>query len=249
MPLSDSSKILILVVLFALVLYLLFRNGQNDPIRNEGMLTHDSKHDLDVKVHNVSDTDTDFIPEDLESKKSSDSDKSDLSNEPNESKFYKKMTSRNSVKEGDFKQSNYNNGRRQSKSSSIDKFFEGNHPNDKEAGSGFSASIENEGKYAAYLSEKGNKKLSDKDKFNPASLMPKEKNGEWFDDPYETTNVKSSHLINVYRPIGVNTIQTTLKNPSHDIRGTPANPKYAVSPWGNSSYEPDTNLRNQSLCY
>ncbi len=249
MPLSDRSKILILVVLFALVLYLLLRSNQSDPIHNEGMLTQDSKKDLNVKVHDVSDTDSDFIPEDLESKRTSDSDKSELSHESDESKFQRKMTSRNSAKEGDFKQSNYTSGRRHCKTSSIDKFFEGNHPNDKEAGTGFSASIENEGKYAAYLSDRGNKKLSDKDKFNPSSLLPKEKNGEWFDDPYESTNVKSSHLINIYRPVGVNTIQTTLKNPSHDIRGTPANPKYPISPWGNSSYEPDTNLRNQSLCY
>ena len=72
---------------------------------------------------------------------------------------------------------------------------------------------------------------------------------DWFQDPYESTSVKNTHLINIYRPVGVNTIQTTLKNPSHDIRGSPPNPKYAVSPWQNSSYEPDTNLRNQSLCY
>ena len=117
------------------------------------------------------------------------------------------MTTKNSLPNDDYKQSSYNNGNRNAKSTKIDGFFEGNHPNDKEAASGFSAMIENEGKYAAYLSERGKKQLSDKDKFDPSSLLPKEKNGEWFDDPYETTNVKSSHLINIYRPVGVNTIQ------------------------------------------
>jgi hypothetical protein len=100
-----------------------------------------------------------------------------------------------------------------------------------------------------------------------------------------TQNVVDSsgnHLINIYRPIGVNTIngtfgsgsktydikgtppnpkcivspwrnstiepdvvkvdtiKSTLKNPSHDIRGVPPNPKYIVSPWQTSSYDPDS---------
>lgn len=39
--------------------------------------------------------------------------------------------------------------------------------------------------------------------------------------------------------IGVNTISSTLKNPSLDIRSNPIIPKQVVSPWNNSSYEPD----------
>ena len=44
----------------------------------------------------------------------------------------------------------------------------------------------------------------------------------------------------------VTTINCTLKNPSHDIRGTIANPKFVVSPWMQSTIEPDNNLK--SLC-
>ena len=43
--------------------------------------------------------------------------------------------------------------------------------------------------------------------------------------------------------IGVNTVGQSLKNASYDIRGTIANPKFAVSPWNNSTYEPDTNIK------
>jgi len=71
---------------------------------------------------------------------------------------------------------------------------------------------------------------------------------EWFDDPYVPPNVKNNHLINIYRPVGVNTIQPS-SNPSHDISGTPPKPKLAVSPWQNPSYEPDMDIKNQSLCY
>jgi hypothetical protein len=77
------------------------------------------------------------------------------------------------------------------------------------------------------------------------------KHKDWFDDPYESATVKNSHLINVYRPIGVDTIGCRKGDPPGgcDIRGPIPVPKYTVSPWLNSSYEPDTNLRNQSLCY
>lgn len=33
---------------------------------------------------------------------------------------------------------------------------------------------------------------------------------------------------------GINTIGSSLKNPTYDIRGNIPNPKFAVSPWGNS---------------
>lgn len=221
MALTDSTKILLLVVLFGIVLYALTKNN-SDPIHNEGMLTLNSKPSVHFK-------DADEVIQD----------------EAPDDTFQKRMKSRNSSK-GEYKYSSYSGNKRQSESSSLDKFFEGNHPNDNN-GSELTGIIEGD-KYAAYLSDGGSKKLSDKEKFDPSALLPKEKNGEWFDDPHESTNIKSTHLINIYRPVGVNTIHTTLKNASHDIRGTPANPKYPVSPWGNSSYEPDTNINNNTLC-
>lgn len=232
MPLSQRAKTLILVIIVVLVAYFLLRNYRSEPINNEGMLTQDaSLQQIQVSQQN---TDQDSIMS-LDTQSSGEAD------------FNKKMTTRDSAKNG-YKASNYQNGRRGNTGSSLDQYFEGNHPNDQGANNGFSASDENGGKYAAYLSDGNNKKLSEKDKFDPVSLLPQEKNGEWFDDPYETTNVKSSHLINIYRPVGVNTISTTMKNAGHDIRGTVPNPKYAVSPWSNSSIEPDNNIRSQGLC-
>lgn len=75
-------------------------------------------------------------------------------------------------------------------------------------------------------------------------LLPVEEK-DWFED-VTPTRIKNRHLINIYRPVGVNTISTSLKNPSLDIRGNPANPKTVVSPFLNSSIEPDHNLRG--LC-
>ena len=62
----------------------------------------------------------------------------------------------------------------------------------------------------------------------------------------DAISVKNRHLINISKPIGVNTIGTSLRNPSHDIRGTPSCPKFVISPWLQSSIEPDHNLKG--LC-
>jgi hypothetical protein len=246
MGLSDGGKILILIVLVVVVLYFLKINDNNEPIHNEGILTQDATSPgLDVSLND------DMRHSDMNESIDLDSNDNMLSSDTNSNELLKlkrKMSSRNSSRSDDYKNVNYSGGERSSKSSTLDKFFEGNHPQDSGANAGFSPMLENEGKYAAYLSDKGSKNLTDKDKFNAGSLLPKEKSGEWFDDPYEATSVKVSNAINIFRPIGVNTTQTSGKNPSHDIRGTIPNPKYAVAPWLNSSYEPDTNIRFGSFC-
>ena len=76
--------------------------------------------------------------------------------------------------------------------------------------------------------------------------MPKEINNKWFDTDFSQAkyNVNDDKLINTERyVIGINTVGQSLKNASYDIRGTVANPKFTVSPWNNSTYEPDFNLK------
>ena len=90
--------------------------------------------------------------------------------------------------------------------------------------------------------------MSEEDKFNADALLPTEDTKGFFDDP-NATNVRNGHLINIYRPVGVNTINTTNKNPSWDLRGGgPANPRNFVSPWNMSSIEPDPYNRVNGLC-
>jgi len=245
MGLSDRSKVLLLIVLIALVVYFLC-GSKSEPVHNEGMLTQDSiQHDNNDD--DVIDIDTEnSIPVDLESRKS---EETGSTNSESRESLERKMIPK-SEQEG-YKSSSYKDGSRRSKSEELDRFFQGNHPQDSHNQKGFSPVSVNEGEYvyAAYMTDKNKRKMTDKDKFNPSSLLPREKNNNWFDDPHESTSIKSAKLLNIHRPTGVNTIQSTLKIPSHDIRGTPANPKYPISPWNNSSVEPDTNLRNQSLCY
>jgi hypothetical protein len=91
------------------------------------------------------------------------------------------------------------------------------------------------------------RKDSVKDKHNIDDFLPQEEEKDWF-ETIENVNVKNSHLINIYRPIGVNTIGNTNRNSSYDIRGDSGAiaPKYVVSPWMQSSYEP--NLTQKTLC-
>ena len=83
-------------------------------------------------------------------------------------------------------------------------------------------------------------------KYDAKDFLPKEINSQWFDTDFSQAkyNVNDDKLINTERyVIGVNTVGQSLKNASYDIRGTVPNPKFTVSPWNNSTYEPDFNIR------
>jgi hypothetical protein len=78
-------------------------------------------------------------------------------------------------------------------------------------------------------------------------LLPK-KSENWFETPSVGTKIDDANLLaDAIFKTGVDTIGSTRKNPSYDMRGNIPNPKFPVSPWNNSSYEPDNNLRG--LCF
>ena len=242
MALSERDKIILLIVMVALALYYFTLNKsstQNKQQSDDEVVYRENMADVEITKSSV--------PIDLQSNESSYSSSLDPTVD-----VAKKMTTKNTSM-GGFKPSNYNNGNRlQTEGDTLNKFFESPYPNDSDPVNGFSGMVEGEGKFASYKTARSSKKMTEKDKFNPNALLPTEKNKGWFEDPQDvetTTNIKSSRLLNVHRAIPVNTIQSTLKNPSWDVRGTPNNPKYAIGPFNNSSIEPDTNLNNQSLCY
>jgi hypothetical protein len=82
--------------------------------------------------------------------------------------------------------------------------------------------------------------------YNAKDFLPKEINSEWFDTDFSQAKhtLNDDKLINTERyVIGINTVGESLKNASYDIRGTVPNPKFTVSPWNNSTYEPDYNIK------
>jgi len=88
-----------------------------------------------------------------------------------------------------------------------------------------------------------NQNCEPEDLFDVDKYLPQEVNDDWFEVQREPISVKNRHLINITKPIGINTIGTSLKNASYDIRGAPSNPRFVVSPWLQSSIEPDINLK------
>jgi len=162
----------------------------------------------------------------------------------------RKMTSKNSATGDSYKTVNYAEGDRNGSLSNLDAFFEQGNPlngneNDNfmpsEDNKNYSLNIYRTNQAAPYMG-RPRRELSDEEKFNASELLPKEERQDWFED-VTPQKIKNRHLINIYRPIGVNTVITSRKNPSLDLRGNPVNPKTFVSPFLNSSIEPDVNAR------
>ena len=89
-------------------------------------------------------------------------------------------------------------------------------------------------------------KKQNMDNYNARDFLPKEVNDEWFETDFSLSKyqLNDDKLINTDKYIiGINTVGQSLKNASWDIRGTIPNPKLVVSPWNNSTYEPDFNLK------
>jgi len=82
--------------------------------------------------------------------------------------------------------------------------------------------------------------------YNAKDYLPKEINDDWFNTDFSQAKFKMNDdkLINTERyVVGINTVGQSLKNASYDIRGAVNVPKYSVSPWNNSTIEPDYNIK------
>jgi len=82
-------------------------------------------------------------------------------------------------------------------------------------------------------------------KYNAENYLPQETNNSWFETDFSNAlyDVNQNNLINTDKfAIGINTVGQSLKNPSYDIRGTIPCPKITVSPWMQSTIEPDFNI-------
>jgi len=76
---------------------------------------------------------------------------------------------------------------------------------------------------------------------NPAELLPKDVNSQFstLNPNVGSNNIAIPDLLEAGYHIGLDTIGQTLKNPNYDIRSAPLIPKTIVSPWNNSTIEPD----------
>jgi hypothetical protein len=242
MNLSGQTKCL-LVVAAVLVLIMYFYNPQ-DPIKNQGALAYEavpSTGKPDLLLSNKQELHQ--MPAEMESVGAESRD--DMMAEE---KLRKKFDSKNRAKDGIYKNSSYVEGERGNGPSDFDQFFDMHNSLVKDgqtATNEFSPNDESNGLLASYKPGK-KRKLTDEDIFRSEDYLPQELNKDWFEVMPEPISVKNRHLINVTRPVGVNTVGNSHRNMSYDIRGTPVVAKSIISPFLQSSIEPDTNLKG--LC-
>ena len=86
-------------------------------------------------------------------------------------------------------------------------------------------------------------KQSTEDLFKVDKLLPQEVNPDWFEVMPEPIKVKNRHLVNVTRPVGVNTIGSSHKNANYDLRPSPSCPSFTIGPWLQSSIQPDLSIK------
>jgi hypothetical protein len=231
MALTKNEMLFILAVVVAIVIYVMYNSQEH--VTSVGS---DASNNVNADTQSV---DTKSIDSSMSSV-IVETDKS-LPQSDSEKVLLQKMTSKNSAKQGEYKDVSYAAGNRNSNTKDLDSFFEQGDPLNSNDNNNFTPNNDSNDQFAAF-SGKPRRELSDDEKFNASAMLPKEERQDWFED-VTPQKIKNRHLINIYRPIGVNTVITSRKNGSLDLRGNPVNPKTFVSPFLNSSIEPDVNAR------
>ncbi len=83
-----------------------------------------------------------------------------------------------------------------------------------------------------------------REQMNPMDLLPSDVNSQWAQvNPTGAGDIQGKNFLSAGALIGVNTIGQSLRNSNLQLRAEPANPQSAVSPWMNSTIEPDLSRR------
>ena len=83
-----------------------------------------------------------------------------------------------------------------------------------------------------------------KNQLQPQELLPNDPNSKWAQvNPMCAGDIAGKNFLNAGALVGVNTVGQSLRNASWDLRSEPPNPQVTVSPWQNSTIEPDLSRR------
>jgi hypothetical protein len=238
----------VIVILGIVILYLIF---VQKPIKNEGIVNVSDREDEEVLPVARQSSDVNDVIDQLNA--------AELEAHPVvpeleevDADTRRKLNWKNKASEGEFVENSFAKGARgNSDVDAWNDFFNENadlvdksyiQNNDK-----FSPMDSSSGNLAAYAG-KGQTKTSPEDLFKVDKLLPQEVKSDWFEVMPEPIKIKNRHLVNVTRPVGVNTIGSSLKNASYDLRGdsNAVNVKMVVSPWLQSSIS--ENLSMKGLC-
>jgi len=83
-----------------------------------------------------------------------------------------------------------------------------------------------------------------KDVLSSADLLPKDANSLWAQvSPSGQGSLADQNFLTSGFHIGINTVGQTLRNANRQLRSEPLNPQVKVSPWQQTTIEPDINRR------
>lgn len=91
-----------------------------------------------------------------------------------------------------------------------------------------------------------NKKPKDcfpKDQLNPSDLLPGNADSEWAQSVPSSGKLGDSNFLDAGYHVGVNTVGQSLRNANRQLRSEPSNPRVKVSPWMQTTIDPDSNRK------
>lgn len=112
----------------------------------------------------------------------------------------------------------------------------------KAAGKGGDPSVLNEG-----FEDGGNQYPKDcfpKDQLSPSELLPGSSDTQFaLLNPDSQGELSDQNFLDAGYHTGINTVGQTLRNANYQVRSEPPNPQVKVSPWLQTTIEPDTNRK------
>ena len=75
---------------------------------------------------------------------------------------------------------------------------------------------------------------------NPSDLLPNDNNSGWGLKPMGSGDFMGVNFLNAGYLIGIDSVGSSLRNANQQIRSEPPNPQLLVSPWNNTTIEPDS---------
>lgn len=83
-----------------------------------------------------------------------------------------------------------------------------------------------------------------REQLNPTELLPNDPNSQWAQvNPAGAGDIQGKNFLSAGALVGVNTIGQSLRNANLQLRAEPPNPQVQVSPWLQSTVEPDLQRR------
>ena len=87
-----------------------------------------------------------------------------------------------------------------------------------------------------------------KDVLTPQDLLPQDANSTWAQTvPSGQGSLGDQNFLNAGFHVGINTVGQSLRNANLQLRSEPSNPQLKVSPWLQSTIEPDVNRRAMEI--